>query len=196
MAFDPPTEVTVGSVLTADKYNQEVVENVSVLHDRDGLIAIETKTISAATTLSFDSCFTSDFRNYRVEITAEGTGNQGINIRLRAGTTDNTSNNYQYRRHGVVASASFTDAAATTSSFANLISANPLAAGSASIDIFQPQATARTGISGTSLQQQSTDLFIIHYGGLMTVTTSYDGFTLLSGANWSGQATVYAYGEG
>ena len=31
MAFVTPTDVTVGSVLTASKYNQEVVENVSVL---------------------------------------------------------------------------------------------------------------------------------------------------------------------
>ena len=30
MPFDPPTEVAVGSVLTASKYNQEVVENVIV----------------------------------------------------------------------------------------------------------------------------------------------------------------------
>ena len=42
MAFVTPTNVTVGSVLTASKYNQEVVENVSVLPR--GLIATARQT--------------------------------------------------------------------------------------------------------------------------------------------------------
>ena len=52
MAFVTPTNVTVGSVLTASKYNQEVVENVSVLPR--GIVARESKTAADTTTTNKD----------------------------------------------------------------------------------------------------------------------------------------------
>jgi hypothetical protein len=44
MAFVPPTNVTVGSVLTASKYNQEVVENVKDIRAAQINVASTTKT--------------------------------------------------------------------------------------------------------------------------------------------------------
>jgi hypothetical protein len=195
MAFVTPTDVATGDVLTASRYNQDVVENVTALHDRDGLVFISRLTVTSTTTGSLNDVFTSDFLNYRIALNVVGTGNQNIAIRLRASGSDNSSSNYQYRRHGVVAGASFTDSPATTTSFSSMISSNPLGDGTFFGDILQPQATAKTAISGLSLQTQSTDLFTIHYGGMMTVTTAYDGLTLFSAGNFTGTLDVYGYGK-
>lgn len=193
MPWTPTVDVSAGSVLTATDYNQQVLGNLNDLRGRDGLVFISRLTVTNTTSGSLNSVFTSDFLNYRIAVNVTGTTNQIIAIQMRASGVNNSSSNYQYRRHGVVAGASFTDSPATTTSFANIIAANPLGDGLFLGDIFQPQATAKTGIQGLSLQTQSTDLFTIHYGGLMTVTTSYDGLTLSSGSNFTGTMDVYGY---
>lgn len=196
MAWTPTVDKSAGSVLTATDYNQQVLGNLNDLRGRDGLVFISRLTVTNTTSGSLNSVFTSDFLNYRIVINATGaeSGVQTVGIRLRAGS-DNSSSNYQYRRHGVVGGASYTDSPATTTSFDAVFGANGLGAATFVGDILQPQATARTGISGLALVIQSTDLFTLHYGGVMTVTTSYDGVTLLSGSNFTATMDVYGYGK-
>jgi hypothetical protein len=142
------------------------------------------------------STFTATYENYRCVLTLDGanSGAQGISLRLRASGTDNSASNYQYRRHGVVGGTNFVDSPATTTSFATILDANPLSNNSIAFDLLLPFATGKTKISGLGVITASTDLYIVHYGGQMTVTTSYDSATIISSSgNMSGQWSVYGY---
>lgn len=160
-----------------------------------GLKLIEKKTFTSVTSFSFSNdVFTSTYDNYRLLISGSGSTNQTISIRLRAAGSDNTSSNYQYRRHGVVAGANFVDSPATTTAFISAIAdGNPLSQFNAQLDIISPKLTEKTRVQGLNLQTQSTDIFIIHYGGQMTVTTSYDSLTITSASNMTGTARLYGY---
>jgi hypothetical protein len=71
MAFVTPTDVTVGSVLTASKYNQEVVENTKVIRDsiiRLGFRTNNTTATSATTVGAAADVFATD-----LTWTADGT---------------------------------------------------------------------------------------------------------------------------
>jgi hypothetical protein len=179
-----PPDFVAGQVLTAAQMNAV------------GLWEIRTETFSAVTTINFpNDTFTSDFDNYRLVATFTGSnsGNQGVSLRMRAAGVTNTSSNYNYRRHGIVGGANFVDAPATTTGFNNINGANPMEQCSIAIDILGPKLVEKTMVDGLTLSLQSTDLFILHYGGQMTVTTSYDSFQIESNGNITGTARLYGY---
>ena len=98
MAFVTPTDVTVGSVLTASKYNQEVVENGSIVSR--GVLGLFTTstgfvTVSNHTTFQNDglSVSASYAANRRLRVTVGWTlfvsgGGNNINFKIRRGSTD------------------------------------------------------------------------------------------------------------
>ena len=154
-----------------------------------GLIHIETQSISGVTSASFNDVFTSAYRNYRINFSGVTALTEGISLRLRAAGTDNSSSNYQYARlfAGIQASVAFgTNQNTTTTS--HIFQANAPDVAGAFIDVFHPAITGKTSIismsSGLRMEIWTTQL---------TVTTAYDGFTIFTGSNITGQISVYGY---
>jgi len=99
MAFVTPTDVTVGSVLTASKYNQEVVENVSLLPRgvlfHSGTLTSAFNTASTHTNyqtrtgMSGSVTYVADryIRCAAVMRLIAGGGLQGIKVQFRRGST-------------------------------------------------------------------------------------------------------------
>jgi hypothetical protein len=72
MAFVTPTDVTVGSVLTASKYNQEAVANVNALYVSARRIAIVDRTTTFTVSDTTDAGTTNVFSS-NLSWTADGT---------------------------------------------------------------------------------------------------------------------------
>jgi hypothetical protein len=157
-----------------------------------GLTLITSESFSAVSSVSINGCFTSTYHTYAVNLgeVSVSTDNDLL-IRFRAAGSDNASTNYEYYE-------------ADGASFARS----------------QSQTSFRVGNSGGYARLRGQPLFIngpeksdyvtnVHYSyligagstvatrrgsGQMTVTTSYDGFTLfLSAGTISGVVRVYGY---
>ena len=159
-----------------------------------GLSLITTSTFSAVTSVSVNNCFTSTYQNYLININLTSIAVQGnLTMRMRVGGTDNASANYYWGGNYV----NFTGAAVTTASNSAGLATSfflgfPPTFGSAiRVDVFSPQETIRTSIFNKS---SNTDADVTTgYGGNTSVTTAYDGFTVLAGSNIAGTLRVYGY---
>jgi hypothetical protein len=183
---------TAGQVLTAAQ--------MTTLQDNSGLQHISTTSVSAAASFSLAaSTFTSTFKHYRIigAFTANATGSsQTVTMRLRAAGTDNTSSNYQTANlRGSTAIGGATASSSLTTSFLLVPGMTAPNRVSFSLDIYNPQATDYTGISGTvAALQNDADMFAILPTGVMTVTTSYDAATfIISSGGFTGAYSVYGY---
>jgi len=177
----PPT-FSVGSVLTANQMNQV------------GLWKVTSTTFTAQSSVSVNNCFTSDYTNYRIIMTLNGSSAGSFaHFRLRAGGTDLTSGSYY--RYG------------TSNSFGGGI-ANYNAGGQTShlvvgqwgsslvstclMDICDPQTSNRTSWYNNVNDTGAGASYILN--GLVDVSTSYDGFTVYpNSGTMTGTITVYGY---
>lgn len=152
-------------------------------------------TFTTVNTVSLNGVFTSTHKSYRIicNITAAAAGAY-TNMRLRASGTDNSSSNYRwhyfYGNYTGAATVNGLNSAGLTTSFAVGYLNNP-GGGAFALDIMGPQATQYTSFYGRT-QNLGTDA-----GGStgdMSVTTSYDGFTLLAASGtMTGTVTVFGY---
>jgi len=154
-----------------------------------GLVHIQTQTLSTVSSVSFNDVFTSAYRNYRINFSGITSSIDAVQFRLRASGTDNTSSNYQYVRllAGLQTAGAFSTVTnATTTSHNFQSNASDLAG--AFIDVFHPAITGKTSIIsiGTGLRMEI-------WTTQLTVTTEYDGFTIFSPSNITGQISVYGY---
>lgn len=156
-----------------------------------GLSYITAQSFSTAASVSVNDCFTSSYANYRVLINIDSSsGTQALAFRLRVSSSDNTSANYGYAYLRNIFStgglANYSNGATETKfGIGEGNSSQPLAI---VLDIANPQRTVKTSYSF------SADSDTSHYagGGMMTVTTSYTGFTIFpSTGNITGDVRVY-----
>ena len=198
MAFVTPTNVTVGSVLTASKYNQEVVDNTQALYDAIGLWLVKTQTYSAAANMTIDDAFSSEYDNYRVIIRFAPSGAPTtMPLVFRTGGVDNTSALYGYK----VVRFSSNETSLTGQSQTNgrtqtaaSIIGGTVGAGvnnSVTIDIVAPflaQPTTALGFLTPEVGNVET-IGIGHTG-----STSFDGFKITpSTGTLTGSIAVYGY---
>lgn len=172
--------------------------------DADSPPGIQFITQTAFTTQSsvnVDSCFTSDFANYLMTINIESvSGATGIFLRMRANGSTNANSNYGWAGSqsymgstilaGINSGGLTTDwklADQDTGSYANM----PI-----SVQIMSPQRSYRTAIFSHGFTPVDPMPYYRTLGGIMSVTTAYDGFTLLTNSGsftMSGTARVYGY---
>ena len=160
-----------------------------------GLTLISSQSFTSVTSVSFNDVFTSTYLNYRIEAnTGDPATSQTFTMRLRVGGTDNSSSAYARMTPGLTAGGTVLSTSGTTTSwFLGYVgNTSEFAAG---FDVFHPQATARTSIAGHSISNNATFASISSHslGGWFDPGTSFDGFTLLFGANTTGVARVYGY---
>lgn len=154
-----------------------------------GLDLITSETFSAVSSVSVNGCFDASYQNYRLiwNVTPSTAGD--VDFRLRASGTDNTSSQYLNARLYVGQAISQTFTSTNNSTQNRALTSYAANQGNAALDIFQPFATARTQACFIS----AGGLFMV--GGFqMTVTTSYDGFSIIASAGTiSGDVYVYGY---
>ena len=176
----PPTFVA-GNVLTAAQMNQI------------GAWRTATATASGtATTLTVNSCFTADYRHYRIYLSGSSAVAGNLTFQLTSGGTA-AATNYYYNR--TVLSYTVANATAQGSATTNILvgQLNTGALGSTSnmfIDVLDPQVAAPTGIY--SVNQYNTANAGTTYGSHYAAA-SYDGFKLTGAGNLTLVVAVFGF---
>ena len=157
-----------------------------------GLTFISTNSFSASNQVNVDNVFTSTYQQYKIfiNITARS-ADTNIQFRLRAGGTTNSGNDYTYIGWDVNdAGGSGAAYGVATSRLIQFVSNTGAATGSV-IEIFNPQQTLVT----KAFLQHDTGTLWRTMGGHTSVTTSYDGFSLVAdvGENITGNYWVLGY---
>ena len=150
-----------------------------------GLSLITTQTFSAASAVSVDDCFTSEFDNYRVLLTATCSSGQELFMRLRSSGVDDTTS--------LTTNLVFTPAVSAYNSIANpYFNLGQFATVRAfwTLDLFGPSEAASTGL----LLVGRGNPYSFFGGGEHPSAASFDGFTFYPAAGTiSGSLSVYGY---
>jgi hypothetical protein len=183
MAVSTPT--TAGQILTSAYVNNNI---------NSGLVYI-TQANMTGSSLSINNCFTSTYRNYRIVVAStQAAGNTSWNFRFRVGGVDNSSANYKFAQTFVttVGGTGVDSAnAGTEVRIGYIASANGDT--ETVMDIFDPQATARTKGNYQFFGYDSATWAQRQAGWMFDQTTQFDGITFLTGGS-NFTATVYVYG--
>jgi hypothetical protein len=161
-----------------------------------GLILINTTTFSAVASQSVNNVFTSTYDNYKMILDIDSSAtNPSVNMRLRVGGVDNSASNYWNNRMFAPPVTS----QGATSAGTSFVNFGESETGTATFvyDIFSPFKTAISRVIGlgefryTSFYQHS-----MVKTGQTTVTTSYDGFSLITTAGTiTGSVRIYGYNQ-
>jgi len=160
-----------------------------------GMSLINTTTLSAVSSQSFNNVFSATYNNYYIQMSLDGsTTNQDVNFRLRVSGSDNSSANYSrsnlFQQSTTVTGQSITgqtswisvcEVISTMRQYGDLIVFNPF------LTQFTGGISNSLGVTNGATYQERTN-----FG--TTITTSYTGFTLLVGTGtMSGSVSVYGY---
>jgi hypothetical protein len=152
-------------------------------------------TFSGASSVSLNGVFSSTYDNYRivVNVTSSSTNFDPLWLRMRSGTTDNSSSNYRWQQRYFAYGGSGGDGTTTTGTgfaLASVDTGTTSIGMKASADVIGPFIT-----SNTSYSYQGTQYNYGFYGnGIMTVSTSYDGCSIVpNSGNVTGTIGVYGY---
>ena len=152
-------------------------------------------TFTGVSSISLNGVFTSTYANYRVVIDFRtATTTQAVNLRMRAGGTDDSAANYNLRWASLFTS--YTGSA--TSSGTQWTSLSYGYSGEASqlvMDFTNPQLSVRTMVQSLSNFGTGAQSEIYLAGGQYAATTAFDGFSLIANSTntLTGTARVYGY---
>lgn len=163
-----------------------------------GLVYITQATPSAVASVSIDNCFTSTYLNYFVTIsfTASVGLNSAVNFRMRASSTDSTTNYTSNRVNAYGATiASNANPSGTDEFNIGFVDGAYPTSFMASINIFSPQATVATKYNCLSSAMENSGPVNQYYlAGAHTTASAYDGFTVnTAGTSFTGIIRVYGY---
>jgi hypothetical protein len=158
-------------------------------------------TFSGASSVSLNGCFTSAYDNYLInyDLVFTSFGTNGVMyLRLRTGGVDNSTNNvarngYWLENSTITTVNNFRSNGLTENSFT--LGYGTLLAIDGKIDIQSPFKTERTSsINQSNGHLASNELVTLGTHHLTSVTTSYDGFSLIPNAGtMTGTVRVYGY---
>jgi hypothetical protein len=173
----------------ANTYTKAEVDGGFTTIAQNGLVHIETQSVSGVAAVSFNNVFSATYDNYKIVAQTTGTAGASLTIRLRASGTDLTSNVYElgqiYVGLGTAFALGSVNSSTSTSGQAFVISNGYRSGGS--IDMMSPFLTEYTHWSGVSAGW----LTVIN-GVQVPNTNSYDGFTALA-TSITGTISVYGY---
>jgi hypothetical protein len=192
-AADTPARLAVGTngqVLTADSTASTGLKWATPVSTA-GLTLISTTALSAVTSQSINSVFSSTYKNYLILFTLDSSGGNGdyVNIRLRASGTDATGSNYFRAGYGNNGSA--LNVNTTSTSFIAGIT-NTAGYGAAELVLFKPNEAAPTQMNSQWTAYGDTTFIL---SGQHTVSTAYDGITIYSAYTMTGSVSIYGYSK-
>ena len=177
-----PPDFTAGAVLTAAQMNAV------------GLWLVGTVTVSASTSGTTDTAFTSDYKNYRIVGTFSSTAAINLAMTLRNSSGDVTATNYKYMDALVTYGVTSWTVAGNTSAanFPTLARTNDSGAESAFVcDVFGPATATRT-----TVQASATDQVLFRtMNGIYNADTAMVGFKLSSATAFTGSFKIYGYND-
>jgi len=155
---------------------------------------IETQTVSAVSSVNFNDVFSSTYNNYLINIQATSAAQSNMTLRLRTAGTDASAANYVTQR--LTASNTTVTAARATGQTSLEISTS--VSGGTFVNNFilaNPFATKNTFMNPFANARLLNDLDLSIWTGNHTLTTSYDGFSVLGSTSFSGTISVYGFKE-
>ena len=154
-----------------------------------GLVHINTTTATSVTAVNFNNVFSADYNNYMVTFEVTSVGSQEVNIRFRASGTDASGANYAKQRLAAN-NTGVAGARVTGGTSAEILASRTSGSTTGYVHIFNPFQSLAT--SYISKSHDPLDVVIlVDYVGNHSLANSYDGFTVLAGANISGTFRVY-----
>jgi hypothetical protein len=191
--------VSVGGKVTASKQNEIIgevnqiglqvviptsVAGTGVTVDAAGLVSF-----SAATTVSVNGCFTSQYQNYQIMFDALGSTSTVMNLRMRLAGADDTTSNYAYQ-YMDAASTSISGSRGTAQTSMYFAYATT-GTGWQFVNIFNPNLASATFVQSFTGWNVAAPNLTIFTGG-HNVATAYDGFSIILGSgNITGKLRVY-----
>ena len=161
-----------------------------------GLVHINTTTFAAQSAVSINDCFNSNYSHYRIFINASATVDGALEIRMRAGGTDNSATNYRHvrveTRIGATSGVGSNLDTKWITAYWGLADENAIV-----IDILNPFLTQKTLFNGIGNGTNASYSYISTVSGMLTVTTSYTGFSFIrTSGTMTGTVTIYGYKAG
>jgi hypothetical protein len=187
-AITSPIEGQLTYLLDVDRYDHW---NGSSWVSPFGMTLLNATPFTAASSVSVNNVLTSQYDNYKIIVSiVSGSGNGELALRMRLGTTDNSSNDYKFGQVYIGAIDSLAlggSNALTTNFFGGGFFSGTSGMGS-EITLYKPSLAEKTSFTTTSGGR-----YLSFNAGSMTDSTAYDGFTIYPiGANMTG--TVKTYG--
>jgi hypothetical protein len=163
-----------------------------------GLTLVKSQAFTSLSSQSVSSAFSSTYKRYKVVLEINSLSTTGsIFMRLRSGANDNTSNNYSFSEIFNTSSASTPSGLATnlTDKFGVAYLNSAGADLVVNMEMNNPFATNFTTYTCANTRNEGSGLGVMSVGGgTMSVTTSYDAFTIFpQSGTFTGKATVYGY---
>jgi len=157
-----------------------------------GMSLVTSGSFSGVSTITVNDCFTSAFRNYRLDVHLTATAGSAAEgqLLLRAAGTNSTTTYYYARSGANYSSAAVIECGANTSRWfigRSNGSASDGGTNGFSITMFAPAIADRTSYIGSAFDTS----YACNVGGYHATQTAYDGFYLNYGNNMTGTYRVY-----
>jgi hypothetical protein len=161
-----------------------------------GLWLVKTVTVSSATEILVDDCFSADYDNYRVVFAATGgSTTQVLYYQNRSGGS-NAATNYETAHIGYRPTNAASNVASSVvgTTFWFLIGNGTSTFARATFDVLQPNKAAPTTFIGSGFGVDGTSTYGNHLSGQHTLSNAYTGFRVYaSSGTFSATCRVYGY---
>ena len=191
-AADTVSRLAVGAndtILTADSSTATGIKWAAPAVAVSGLNLVTTATISAATSISVNNCFTSTYANYLIIVdvpTTTGTAGY-VTLRLRVSGTDTTTG-YTVQNLTAV-NTTVSGARGTVWEPFYAYPTDPGFAGT--IELYRPNMAEKTFFKCVTGYGSDEEIFLRY--GQQSASTQFDGFTLTGTGTLTGTIRVYGY---
>lgn len=161
-----------------------------------GLILINTTSMSAVASQSFNDVFSTTYDNYRILLNVTATGAADLSLRMRVSGADDTSANYQ-RQKLEVDSTTVSGSKSTGQTSSRFVEINTSDANSLTvIEVMSPFLARPTMYLSSNSQRSGTTHFMSFLSGAHNVSSSYTGFTIIPNTSTvTGTVSVYGYAK-
>jgi hypothetical protein len=178
---------TLGSSVDTSLFNITSGKNV-------GMVLLDSRSFTGASTVTVDNIFTSAYRNYKVVITNTSLATSGaLSLQFRAGGTTTAGTAYSFATRGLLSQASAADnnGNGVASIQCNFIITSP-GVGSNDLTIYSPQLATQTFVNSLGAGSQAAGQnYLFAMGGMTSVTTQFDGLIFTYAGNATGVIRIY-----
>jgi len=187
-----PTAVAGNTTLTLPATSGTVITSAST-----GMVRITSGTLSAASSILVDSCFTASYVNYVIYVNATFTGSADTDVfmQFRAGGSTNSSAAYPYNTNYINAGVNAGTAASSSGSSTAWLVYDNMDSGSifnGGIQVFNPQTTTKKTGKWFLYGEDNGNFKQMLGFGFQSQSAAFDGFSMtMSSGTLTGTYDVY-----